>query len=394
MKINIVEFLVSMGFLIPFISGCGTNSTKELHGDIPVIDISEKYTAKTFSIQDMADVEYVPLETTDDVLLDEISGVVHLSDERIVVSNYHLGDVFVFDRQGKILSYFNHRGQSGTEYAYIFQIVYDEKNREVYIYSFDKILVFSEDGTYKRTLQTISDTRFDLYNFDDSTLLAYDNYGTEISNDKAYRTKPYMFLSKQDGSIMSTLDLELPERYSNRLYFKVNIDGQELQAVKEIALEGGSLYDGKDLVIADLSSDTIFQLTQDKKRHPLLIRKPSVRESKNIFLTPILKGNKFIFLSKCVVDFDDPDKEDADYKLLYDFITKEIYTASIVNDDVSANIRFVSMIFGAKNTAATLIGADKIVESLQERKVSGALLPIAENLDAENNPVVMIMKFK
>jgi hypothetical protein len=340
----------------------------------------------------------VPLETTDDVLLDKISGIVHVSDERIVVSNYHLGDVFVFDRQGKILSFFNHKGQSGTEYTYISQIVYDEKNREVYIYSFDKIWVFSEDGTYKRTLQTISDTRFDLYNFDDSTLLAYDNYGTEISNDKAYRTKPYMFLSKQDGNIMSTLDLELPERYSNRLYTKVNMDGREQSVVKITMLEGGSLYDGKDLVIADLSSDTIFQITQDKKLLPLLIRKPSVHESKNIFLTPLFKGDKFIFLSKCIVDFDDLGK-DPEYKLLYDFITEEIYTASIVNNDISANIRFADMIFSStsfteKNTTATLIGSDKIVESLQERKVSGALLPIAENLDAEDNPVVMIMKFK
>jgi hypothetical protein len=341
----------------------------------------------------------VPLETTDDVLLDKISGIVHVSDERIVVSNYHLGDVFIFDRQGKILSFFNHKGQSGTEYTYISQIVYDEKNREVYIYSFDKIWVFSEDGMYKRTLQMISDIRFDLYNFDDSTLLAYDNYGTEISNDKDYRTKPYLFLSKQDGSIVSTLDLELPERYSNRLYFKVNMDGREQMVVKVMMIEGGNLYDGKDLVIADLSSDTIFRITQDKKLIPLLIRKPSVHESKNVFLTPVFKGNKVIFLSKCVVNFDEPDKEDGEYKLLYDFITGEVYTASIVNNDISANIRFADMIFSStsfteKNTTATLIESDKIAESLQKRKVSGALLPIAENLDAEDNPVVMIMKFK
>jgi hypothetical protein len=399
MKTNIVGFIVIMSLLIPFLSGCDTNSRKELHGYIPIIDVSEKYPAKTFSIQDIADIEYVPLETTDDVLLDGISGIVHLSNERIIMANYNLGDVFVFDRQGKNLSYFNHKGQSGTEYAYISRIVYDEQNKEVYVYSREKFLVFSENGTYKRTLQTIPDTNFDLYNFDDKTLLAYDKYGTEVSSDKSYRTKPYLFLSKQDGGIVSALDWELPVRYSNMLNFKVNWDGKELTATKTITLEGDNLYDGKDFVIADLSSDTIFQITQDKKRHPLLICEPSVHKSKNIFLTPLLKGDKFIFLSKCVVDFDDPVKEDVEYKLFYDFITGKIYTASIVNSDIPVRIGFGNIAYGntsftEKNMAAALIESGKIVEFMQERKVSGALLPIAENSDADDNPVVMIMKFK
>ncbi|MDR2010531.1 MAG: 6-bladed beta-propeller [Bacteroidales bacterium] len=384
--------------LFLFLFGC-SNSSKKTYSDIPVIDISAEYPRRSFYIQDIADVEYVPLETRDDVLFDKAGQIVYVSDERIVACNPNLGDVFVYGRDGKILFRFNRRGQSGKEYVHISQIVYDEKNREIYIYSSpSRFLVFSEGGEYKRSLQIIPDTDFILYNFDDETLFAYDRFGTD--GGEQYSTQPYLFLSKKDGSTVSSLDRTLPVRYSNYLKTTVIRDGKELDAVMVIQLNGENWHDGKDFVIADLSSDTVFQFTRDKKLSPLIIRTPSVHnENPMIFFAPIVKGDKFIFLAKSVVDLASMKKGGQpvgiNRNLLYHFLNKEVYEASIVNRDYPANIKFPPRgVDIGKNMAAALIPAHEIVYFLERGEIKGALLPTAQKLEAEDNPVLMIMKFK
>jgi hypothetical protein len=394
-------------FLFVFLFGCNSNNTKRTESKIPVIDISKRYPNKVFYIQDIADIEYIPLETTDKVLLDRLGRIDYVSDKRIIAVNPRIGDVFVFGRDGKILSHFNHKGQSGNEYPYLTQIVYDEKNKELYIYTRTRFLVFSEKGEHIRTLQIIPDTDFNLFNFDDTTLFAYDKFGTELSSDKEYRTNPYLFLSKKDGTIVSELDRTLSVRYSNLLKTTVkDSDGKEQKATMSLQLDGNNWHDGEDFVIADFSSDTIFQMTKYKKLSPIAIRKPSVHDSERnhkTFLTPLLKTDKFIFLTKISIDFDamekrDFSRQDDDYNLLYHFIDKEIYEASFINRDLPENIRFNGFasdhIDIEKNMAACLIASHKIVDYLENKKIQGTLLPIAQKLKAEDNPVLMIMKFK
>jgi hypothetical protein len=176
-------------------------------------------------------------------------------------------------------------------------------------------------------------------------------------------------------------------------------DGKEQETIMAVSLNE-NWHDGKDFVIADLSSDTIFQLTQDKKLSPLIIRQPSVHnENPKIFLTPIIKSDKFIFLSECDVDFSSMKKNGIaggySKELLYHFLNREVYKASIINRDCPAKIVFKhDGIDIDKNMAASIIHAYEIVSYMEQKQIEGALLPIAKRLNAEDNPVVMIMKFK
>ncbi len=54
-------------------------------GDLPVFDISKNYPEKEIRLQDIADVEYVPLETTDDLLLSGEASLSYVSDKYILV---------------------------------------------------------------------------------------------------------------------------------------------------------------------------------------------------------------------------------------------------------------------------------------------------------------------
>ena len=115
MKINNLILLVSL-----LIMGSQVVSSQSKTGDLPVFDFSKNYPQKKLRLQDMAEIEYVPLETTDDILLGGSSVLSAVTDKYILIHESRLGDIFVFDRKtGKLYSHFNHKGQSGREYTWI-----------------------------------------------------------------------------------------------------------------------------------------------------------------------------------------------------------------------------------------------------------------------------------
>lgn len=61
MKINNLILLVSL-----LIMGSQVVSSQSKTGDLPVFDFSKNYPQKKLRLQDMAEIEYVPLETTDE----------------------------------------------------------------------------------------------------------------------------------------------------------------------------------------------------------------------------------------------------------------------------------------------------------------------------------------
>ena len=56
---------VGMFLLTGGMVGCGTSSTQEKE-DLIVVDVSKDYPKKELILQDLFDVEYIPLETTDE----------------------------------------------------------------------------------------------------------------------------------------------------------------------------------------------------------------------------------------------------------------------------------------------------------------------------------------
>ena len=63
-------------------------------------------------------------------------------------------------------------------------------------------------------------------------------------------------------------------------------------------------YYGQNLLIADISSDTIYRLTKNKELMPLIIRKPSVLSSEpRTVLTHQFATDKFVILCKITLDF-------------------------------------------------------------------------------------------
>ena len=113
---------------------------------------SKKY-EHTFKFTDIVkQVDYIPLETTEDCLLGERSNVERFTEDFIFVKSN--GILFQFDRQGKFIRKINRNGQGPGE-CYARCSGFDENNRLIYILDNGKLSlnIFDFDGQYIKTIQ-------------------------------------------------------------------------------------------------------------------------------------------------------------------------------------------------------------------------------------------------
>jgi len=382
-KIRNIILLTTFSFLV-IIHVISAQSKK---ADLPVINFSKDYPKKEIRLQDIADIEYVPLETTDDILLSGEARLSFVSEKYILVHEPRHGDIFVFNRNGKIHSHFNHKGQSGQEYTWMAGgAIFDEKNEEIFVCS-QSIQVYSLLGEYKRTLK-ISTIENDMkvYNFDDETLLIYEGVSVDPYFKREAKAKPYTFISKKDGSVVSVLNLHLPKRYSNRF---PKIEGKMWAPI--IMYYSHNPYYGQDYVIADMSSDTLYLLTTDKKLTPLLTREPSVHASiePRTIWTPLLTTDRFLIIGLVLMDFSS--RGGRIPILMYEFETGEISNVSFLGDQGKWTPGSSSPI--SKNMSAKLVDSQKIINDHKRKKLGGNVEKFARTLNEDDNPVVKIVNF-
>ena len=90
-------------FLALCLAVAGSAQSGQMTSKLPTIDITKEYPKKKLVLQDIATAEYIPLETSDKVLLDGVA-TLHCSftEHYITTYNANEGQIFVFDRKGKI----------------------------------------------------------------------------------------------------------------------------------------------------------------------------------------------------------------------------------------------------------------------------------------------------
>ena len=116
-QMNWIWILVAL-----FLFGCGDGKQKESDGLIRV-DVSKSYPKKELILQDLFDIEYVPLETTDEFVT--AGNVVYFGDNCMWIGNYRSGDLQLVSREGKHIRTINRKGQSGEEYVFYNALAYD-----------------------------------------------------------------------------------------------------------------------------------------------------------------------------------------------------------------------------------------------------------------------------
>ena len=367
-------------------------------GGLPVIDVSKNHPRKEFYLQDIAKVEYIPFETNDKALMGRSIKVFYMSDDYIIAANRREGDIFVYDGKGKWKFSFNHKGQGPMEYIYLNSIAFDEKTKEVFVSDWftasPRILVYAENGTYKRTLPCPDKFWPNIYNFDNETLFVYDDYG--IFEMKGYNNKPYLFMSKKDGSIADSLNIHLPVRLSSVSVWQGEENGQPVTFSRGLNISYNRSY-GKNFLIADWSADTIYKLTPQKELQPMIVRIPPMQSTNpKILVSNFLITDQFILLGAHGMDYDAiRNAQSIDQKqLMYDFRTGETHIYRLKNKDISTSTNV--MIHDAitpENVGITIYDVSFLHDLNDKGELIGDLKELLKKMNEEDNPVLVKIKF-
>lgn len=344
-------------------------------------DVTKSYPEKEISVQSIAEVEYIPLETRGDMLMRR-KDTRYLDENEIIATNGQ--DVMFFNRDGSALYSFNRKGGSGEEYSNIFDLVYDKKNEEIFIldYMLKRIRVYSKKGVFKRTFNVKSPKGKHvegLLSWDDNSLLCFSP------------EEPIMFVSKKDGHVSKTL------RTSSGKTIEMKIRKEDGFIVIVCFKFYGRALDG--YMLTDISSDSTFILVPNNELKLFSIRKPSVHKMEvPVVFIPCLETSNYYFASTVKKEYDFANNIGYPYEyLMYDKKENKIYTPKLYNSDYTNKEYFdIDEYFTILAPGQFLIGlrADKLIEDYQNNKLKGNLKEIASKLKEDDNPVLMLMKFK
>lgn len=377
----------TIGSLVLFMGLVGCIEKEQSADSLITVDVSVSYPKKELVLQDFMDVEYIPLETTDEFLTQGL--VLDVGKTYLLVKNRNNdGDIFLFDRKtGKGIRKFNHKGNGPQDYVRINSLILDEANDEIFVSSpGNKLLVYDLYGGFKRCL-VLENATSSVLNFDQTNLIGYDM--SEYYNKGKERTKDYHFLiSKKDGSV--TQRIHLPFK---TIVTPIVADGEMFVSG---FLESIRCSNNK-WTLMDTSVDTLYHYEKNGNLKPAIIRKPSVNEMKpEIFLSVGISTDRYHFMQTTINSFDfEKGRGFKTGELMYDAKDKAIYEGIVYNGDFIEK-KFVAMTARPVNNEIEGIesmDAFRLIEAYEKGKLKdGVLKDIASKLGEEDNPVIMLVK--
>jgi len=352
------------------------------------------------------DVEYVKLETND-VFVNQ-GYVMDIGKEIILVRNrVNDGDIFVYDRNGKALRKINRKGQGGEEYTSISSITLDEDNGEMFVNdeNLRRIFVYDLYGKFKRKFEHFESAKYKFYtqifNYDQNNLIAYNNNDLEIT---------FHLIAKKDGHI--TKEIKIPFTKKKSLS-QIKLDSEPNKNVYTTIPEGfvsGTIvgppnstfpiipYKGKWMLI-EVSSDTVYNFMPDYSLQPVITRIPSIQAmNPEVMLVLRLVSERYYFIDKIGNEYDwNTSTGFPRTPLLYDKQEKAFSEYKLFNGDFTTKRQIFVPRFRPLNHEIELwqqLEPFELVDDYKSGILKGKLKEIAANLDAEDNPVIMLAKHK
>ena len=365
------------------------------------IDIQKDYPKKKLILDEIADVEYIPLETTDSVLLGKSLDRA-FSGDMVVLADKDKGTVAFFNRQGKLLRSFNHKGQGDREYTDLIAMCADFAKEEIFIYDYPlryRMLVYSFDGEFKRELKLNGLKRWTgyIYPYDEKHLVGYDTYDENYKDPsgESFNRYPYFLIDKQSGEITS-LPLKVDKRITNRIKWE---DGDGNYRISGVSILNWMKAD-KGIYVSDFALDTIYHCTGDKIT-PKAVRKNNPDKSRCLS-SLCFESNRYTFFDVFKVHVDEVEKRlkiDVNKKMLFDKRDGNMYDVDIVMKDFAEgkfapDISSVGSCSIPEGYYFNLFDSERLHSLLEKGILKGEIKEIAENMEEDANPVMVIAKFK
>ena len=382
---------------------CGNKDSARTE-NLLTVDVLESYPKKEFILQDLFDIEYIPLETKDEFIT--YGNLQDIDNENLLIRRgKNEGDIYFTDRKGRYLKTINRRGQGNEEYISSNEMFFDKENQELYVNdaAASRIQVYDLDGNYKRTLKSPAETYFKwIGNMDDQNIIVYceaaldpDEQGYEMGK----RKKGFKLVNKQDGTITS-----IPTPF--KVWKSSSIIRETTQGRVYYAIQNKSMTPNQgSWIIDEISSDPIYSISSQNGQRPIIIRKPPIQDmDTEVYLYLGVQTDRYCFMQTVDNRFDfEKNTGFVTTELVYDKSEREIYEYLAHNNDlVDGNpmnlvnqIIYNLRVFNKNDIAFTArLHASDLIEAYKENKLRGQLKEIAATLGEEDNPVIMVAKYK
>lgn len=360
--------------------GKGEAQKQKVSDGLWTFDVTKEYPTKEIYIQDIADVDYIPLETNDSILW-RGREVLYLDDDYIVGANRNNG-VYFHDGKGKALNMFNKMGQGPKEYSDMYKVQYDKKSDEIYINDMFKYYVYDKEGNFKRSFQGIEDKlysrieQFFILNEDELIQYNYNNHYTRVS--------------RLTGEHLGDIKLGVADSTTTLRFKKNNMIFNTIVSHFTKDKEG--------YIITSFPSDTTYLLTSNLQLKPIGVRIPPVSsQDVPVFLLPVKNTPRYYFMSTIKKEDSFPtkaymmDKKTNQIYYLKDYFKNKDYIGLKVHLDMFGPSVLANL---PNNVCVQSLNITKLCEAYEEGKLSGKLKDIAANLKEDDNPVLMIIKFR
>ena len=385
------RILYSTAFMLALLAtGCGDANQKT--SGLPQIDVRTDYPEKEICLQDVADVSYIALDSQDDILVRGHVG--SFSDKGIMIFDASNQRLLFFDKQGKFLNFVGRKGQGPEEYSMMFSILVDWDKNEVMVFnSYGQSVVYSLDGAFKRRVTFESDINpSDVYNWSDGQFVSY-RKGVLDEDGQLEPYQPIVFYSREAGKMEDSLS------YRKEHEFPIIIANGSMNM--EISYPSLVKLNG-DVYVNDLSADTIYRLVSPTQAlQPVITRTPSVvndRDGHFMDLYGITSQFYIFWFRSRQLSFDGGNFRVIDEKsknAIYNRNNGQIYHPKFINKDYPSmekcELRFCEEVHAC---ATMQLEAFDLIEALEAGELSGDLKTIAEGLKEDDNPVLMVVKFK
>ncbi len=328
-----------------------------------------------------SDIRYVPLETTDDCLMNNEFYIMQYTGEDIITSG-----IFHFDKNGKFLNKIGSKGQGPEEYLQGLFAFGDWKNKLLYVQNWTTLTCYGFDGTFVRSVPTPQLNMGAAGLFDENHIL----YSNDIYYaDKANPIQLYM-VDSQNGKTVSKWRGHLEENkkygmiltsrdfmynYDNSLFYKPALENVIFKILSPKKRQLVYKFDcsGKDI---DVSADEV----DPKKRFQFLSVYWAKETAQYLFVNYGMKN-----ISRLGIY----DKE------------KKTFTNVTIKDNLAGGYDIHLAWTSDDNHLLMVYYAGGLLQD-KEKRYSTGLLPerkkeldeLLKNIKEDDNPVVILVTLK
>lgn len=357
-------------------------------------DLTYKYPEKVINLNDIADIKYIPLETTDESLIGVINKYYYTDSLIILVDSQQ--KIFFFNTNGRFLHSFYHLGSSPYEYQLLKNFTVDPCKKELYIndaYAY-RFIVYDYEGNYIREFKYNKEKLFNyIYNYNQEYILAY-NVGIGGQNGRFLSEEyPYLLISKKDGTI-KTMDIQIQNGFSNNIVIYNPKNG----SFHGQGLPISHLTNSNDrIIISDYAKDTIYSVGNSEIT-PIAVRKNIHVNPHEYHLSAVgFNCNRYLSLDYIRIATSSENERDFNIKgsnsLLCDKHTGEIFSYKFANPDFGDIYSDWNKWFYETNENVVICEYPMDL-LMKNKKLKGELKKIRESRSFEDNPVLVVAKFK